>query len=274
MISVTHALVALTSRALGLVLAAVPSHAGQVTFETANTKLTAELFRPEGPGPFPAVVALHGCGGLYTRNKSDLSARHRDWADRLVQAGYAVMFPDSFSSRGFDEICTKHDRPITPEDRATDAIAAALWLKSQSGIDPSRINILGWSHGAMSLLWAIGTDASEPSLFASATAFYPGCRKVARKAGWRPAVPLTILSGANDDWTEPGPCRELAEKAGFRFIEYPGAYHDFDAPNIPVHIRTGLSAVRSGQAHIGTNPDARRAAIDVVMQNLATAHRP
>lgn len=274
MMLLTRNLMAVTSCALSLLLGGTPSHSEQVTFTAANTQLTAEFYRPSGPGPFPAVVALHGCSGLYSRNKSDLSARHRDWADRLVQAGYAVMFPDSFSARGFDEICKKHDRPITPEDRAADAISAALWLKGQTGIDPSRINLLGWSHGAMSLLWAVRTETSgQPSPFASAIAFYPGCRKVARVEGWRPAVPLTILSGASDDWTEPGPCRALAEKSGFRFIAYEGAYHDFDAPNIPVHIRTGLSAVRSGRAHIGTNPQARAAAIDVVMQTLATARK-
>ena len=29
--------------------------------------LEAELYRPDGPGPFPAVVAMHRCGGLYQR---------------------------------------------------------------------------------------------------------------------------------------------------------------------------------------------------------------
>ncbi|MBI5565769.1 MAG: hypothetical protein HY870_12815, partial [Chloroflexi bacterium] len=42
-----------------------------------------------------------------------------------------------------------------------------------------------------------------------------------------------------DDWTEPGPCRELAHRAGFRFVEYPGAYHDFDAPNTPLRVTIG-----------------------------------
>ena len=54
-------------------------------------------------------------------------------------------------------------------------------------------------------------------------------------------------------------------------IAYPGAYHDFDAPGIPVHVRSGLSAVKGGRAHIGTNPAARAAAIGEVMRLLADA---
>ena len=38
--------------------------------------------------------------------------------------------------------------------------------------------------------------------------------------------------GAADDWTPPEPCRILGARAGVRYIEYPGAYHDFDAPDV------------------------------------------
>ena len=67
-------------------------------------------------------------------------------------------------------------------------------------------------------------------------------------------MPLTVLIGAADDWTQAGPCRELAERTGFKFIEYPGAYHGFDAPNSKVRVRKGLGAVKSGEAHVGTDP--------------------
>ncbi len=28
------------------------------------TNITGYLYKPEGPGPFPAVIGLHGCNGL------------------------------------------------------------------------------------------------------------------------------------------------------------------------------------------------------------------
>jgi dienelactone hydrolase len=232
---------------------------------------TAQLFRPDGAGPFAAVVALHGCGGLINKD-DDIAKRETDWARRLVRAGYAVLLPDSFTARGFRQICTVHDRTIFPKDRADDVAAAAEWLGQQTFIDSSRLALMGWSHGAMTVLWAVRPDfmAGTPQ-FKTAIAFYPGCREIAKLADWSPRLPLTILIGAADDWTQPGPCRELAQRTGFTFIEYPGAYHGFDAPNSKVRVRKGLGAVKSGEAHVGTDPEARAAAINEVMGNLAAA---
>ena len=40
----------------------------QVDVPEANVTLHAQLFKPEGNGPFPTVIALHGCGGLAGRH--------------------------------------------------------------------------------------------------------------------------------------------------------------------------------------------------------------
>src|SRR5262249_44071011 len=45
-------------------------------------RLRGILFRPEGPGPHPAVVALHGCSGL-AGTSGAIQARYRDWGQRL-----------------------------------------------------------------------------------------------------------------------------------------------------------------------------------------------
>jgi dienelactone hydrolase len=232
---------------------------------------TAQLLRPAGSGPFPAVVALHGCGGLFNR-EGKLARRETDWAERFLAAGYAVLFPDSFTARGLTQICTVKSRTIFPKDRADDVAAAAAWLGRQPFIDAKRLALIGWSHGAMTVLWAVRPDfMGEGPQFKTAIAFYPGCREIARLPDWRPRLPLTILMGSADDWTQPAPCRALAQRTGFRFIEYPGAYHDFDAPDRRVRVRTGLGAVRGGKAHVGTDPAARAAAIAEVTKILAGA---
>lgn len=235
---------------------------------------TARLMKPTGSGPFPAVVAMHGCAGLLT-TKGELQARERDWAERLVAAGYAVLLTDSFTARGYRQICTTKDRPIEPQDRAHDAAAAAQWLGRQSWADANRLALMGWSHGAMSVLWTVrrGFMARGPH-FRTAIAFYPGCRDVLKLDGWKPAVPLTFLLGALDDWTRPGPCKELAARGGAKVIEYAGAYHAFDTPNLPVRVRKGLPSVKSGEAHVGTNPEARAAAILEVERILRRDLRP
>lgn len=235
---------------------------------------TALLFKPAGSGPFPAVVAMHGCAGLLTA-KGEVQARERDWAERLVAAGFAVLLTDSFTARGYRQICTTKDRPIEPEDRAHDAAAAAQWLGRQSWADANRLALMGWSHGAMSVLWTVrrGFMTRGPR-FRTAIAFYPGCRDVLQLDDWKPAVPLTFLLGALDDWTRPGPCKELAARGGAKVIEYAGAYHAFDTPNLPVRVRKGLPSVKSGEAHVGTNPEARAAAILEVGRILSTALGP
>lgn len=238
--------------------------------------LTAKLLRPAGAGPFPAVVALHGCGGLLGKGGA-VAARENDWAERLVAAGYVVLLADSFTARGLRQICTvdDDDRKITPRHRADDARAAAEWLGQQAYVDKTRMALLGWSHGAMAVLWAVRPGfLGTPPLFNVAIALYPGCRAILKLKDWRPSVPLSLLIGADDDWTEPGPCRQLAEREGFRFVAYPGAYHGFDAPNAPVRVRKHLGAVRSGQAHVGTNPAAREAAIAEIMSTLARSLAP
>src|SRR5437899_1034207 len=61
--------------------------------------LKAVLVRPDGAGPFPAVVAMHGCGGLHNSSGA-VASRYGDWAQHLTQAGFVVLFPDSYGSRG------------------------------------------------------------------------------------------------------------------------------------------------------------------------------
>jgi len=92
--------------------AAAPSAgpAQAVDFEGRDgTRITGWLMLP-AQAPQGAVVALHGCGGLYARTgprQGQLSARHQAMGEMLVGQGYAVLFPDSFTARGVGEVCTQ-----------------------------------------------------------------------------------------------------------------------------------------------------------------------
>ncbi len=219
---------------------------------------------------------FHGCGGLFDRSGDRLNGRHRDWSDRLLAAGYVVFFPDSFGSRGLTSICTDAERSITPRDRVADVRGAFVWLASQPYIDFQRIALLGWSNGGSTVLRSMAPDARPPGNadFRTAIAFYPGCRLLLKEP-WKARVPLSILIGDADDWTPPEPCKMLSQRWGNRFISYPGAYHSFDAPKTPIRIRKGVtySANGSGEVHVGTNEQARAAAIATVMQTLEAAFR-
>jgi poly(3-hydroxybutyrate) depolymerase len=45
-------------------MAASPAAPEPVEISIGEATIHAMLFRPEGSGPFPAVVAMHGCSGL------------------------------------------------------------------------------------------------------------------------------------------------------------------------------------------------------------------
>ena len=56
------ALLVASSPAVAEETVSFPSLDGPVT-GAKPTMLRALLMKPDGPGPFPAIVALHGCGG-------------------------------------------------------------------------------------------------------------------------------------------------------------------------------------------------------------------
>ncbi|HLH93156.1 MAG TPA: dienelactone hydrolase family protein [Xanthobacteraceae bacterium] len=243
--------------------------------------LKSLLFRPEGPGPFPAVVALHGCDGLMTR-KNVLGTRSRDWAEHLVKAGFVVLLPDSFGSRGLGSQCGVRRRAVrSSRERVADANAARHWLQAQTYIEPRHVTLLGWSTGANTVLWTVRrrialaeTNANDID-FRSAVALYPGCGRL-DNAGWSARIPTLILIGAIDDWTPAPACQHMVagargRSAGTSIVVYPGAYHDFDHPNRPVGLRNGvaLSASSTGTVHSGTNPVARADALKRVPEWLA-----
>ena len=104
------------------------------TFQGDGVTLRGTFIAPAGKGPFSAVVALHGCGGLYKKSGA-LSQRHADWARRLVAHGYMVLFPDSFGSRGARSQCrTRHRVARASRERVQDALAAKAYLQSRPDI--------------------------------------------------------------------------------------------------------------------------------------------
>jgi dienelactone hydrolase len=254
------------------------AQAEPVDFPGAHTALNGEIFLPKGAGPFPAVVALHGCGGLFGKS-GDLSARHADWAKRLTEAGFIVLFPDSFGSRGLSAQCRTSDRDARAwRERVDDAFAAADYLNARPDVKHGAVNLLGWSNGGSTVLYTLREAARRrpDQPFAKAVAFYPGCRTPFERGNWHTNIPLLLLIGEADDWTPAEPCKQLVSAAisasePVSIITYPGAYHEFDAPGLAIHVRRGLAftADGGGVAHTGTNEPARADSITRVMAFLA-----
>jgi dienelactone hydrolase len=239
----------------------------QVDITLANGTLHAQLYRPDGDGPFPVVIALHGCGGLAGRSEP-VQQRYRDWAEQLLKDGNAVLLPDSYGSRELGPQCRVKDRErhvLARRERVADIMASRQWLVQQPWAARNRISLMGWANGASALLWAVRPQLSsrnaEPD-FRSAVAFYPDCR-ISSGLGWSARVPTLLLIGAKDDVSSPPACRQMVDGARgrsalARIVVYPGAYHDFDRPNLPLHTIAGTSdASLPDRGHLGSDPEAR-----------------
>ncbi|WP_286192087.1 dienelactone hydrolase family protein [Roseomonas genomospecies 6] len=242
----------------------------------APTPLTGRFLRPKsGPksdGPYPTVVLLHGCSGLYAKT-GRVSARHIDWALTLRAQGYAVLMVDSFGPRGVEEVCTVKDRPVrATEERKRDAWAALAYLRARGDVDGDRIALMGWSQGAGTVLAAYG-PGGQGNGFRAAIAFYPGCRTPLNDAGWQPEGPLLMLLGGKDEWTPAERCLELASREPVKerteVVVYPDAHHGFDSPHSPLRKRHNLATAPAGEATVGTDESARRDAIERVSAFLA-----
>ena len=239
--------------------------------------LTGWLYQPATPGPHRAVVALHGCAGLAGRDGLP-SARHRDWGERWAAAGLVALFPDSFASRGLGPQCRVKERAArASRERVDDAEAALKFLAARPDVEAGSIALVGWSNGGSATLYAVEPRRAPAGVdFARAVVFYPGCRALLQKGGWRSRLPLLLLIGEADDWTPAEPCAALIAAAKAKgdpveIVTYPGAYHDFDHPDLAVHVAQGLAytANGAGAAHSGTDANARDDAIARVTAALA-----
>jgi dienelactone hydrolase len=237
----------------------------QVDIPSGNSILRAQLYKPEGQGPFPVVIALHGCGGLAGRSEPVLP-RYRDWAEQLIREGHAVLLPDSYGSRELGPQCRANEHKVhARRERVEDIMASRQWLVQQPWAAHDRISLLGWANGASALLWAVRPQLSsrgvEPD-FRSAIAFYPDCR-ISAGLGWSARVPTLLLIGAKDDVSSPPACRQMIDgaygrSALTRIVVYPGAYHDFDRANFPLHaIAAASDATLPERGHLGTDVEAR-----------------
>jgi dienelactone hydrolase len=227
----------------------------------APEQIPVRLLKPDGPGPFPAVVIMHDCSGLGPRS----SGAPDRWAAELVKQGYAIAIPDSFTTRGHGGgVCTDPSpsrAEVNPVRRVRDAYAALSYVRTLPYVDGSRVGLMGGSHGGSTTLASMVAPESERDLlardkaagFAAAVALYPGCAerfgdwRVARQSGargpitdyigvYKPIAPLLILIGENDDWTPAESCRkltEIAQKGRYPVAikVYPGVHHSFDNNN-------------------------------------------
>ncbi|MBI1290575.1 hypothetical protein GC173_04945 [bacterium] len=134
---------------------------------TGETLANNKLFVPEGDGPFPAVVVMHGSGGLWSNDNVQagvMTGHFEEWAETFTDAGYIALFVDSYTPRGLVTFSSKRpsDNPLVDDALASDrlvrpqdAYSALAFLRERDDVIDNRVALMGFSQGAQSVLAAV-----------------------------------------------------------------------------------------------------------------------
>jgi carboxymethylenebutenolidase len=126
-----------------------------VTFSTGTAPLEGYLARPEGEGPFPAVVVIHEISGL--------NDNIRDIARRFAREGYMALAVDLFAGRN-RTICMMRfmsQMLLQPLNNGSlDSLRSALtYLENLRDVDPARLGAIGFClGGGFAIAWACRDD--------------------------------------------------------------------------------------------------------------------
>lgn len=241
-----------------------------VHFNSLNSEskvsLAATLNKPEGLGPFPAVVLLHGCGGLQPKVRAGLTHH----ADFLERQGFVTLIVDSFKPRGifdFDGLCRSDSKMLLAREyRLHDAFAAAKYLRSLEFVQPENIFVVGQSHGGKVAMMAVQKGIIEQydfnNKFRAAVAYYPFCQLPPELDS-----PLLVFIGKKDDWTFYYDCRRAKnwlDANMYQVVIYPNATHSFD---LPIGSETYLG--HSLRADRAATQDSRQLMLEFFRESMA-----
>jgi pimeloyl-ACP methyl ester carboxylesterase len=135
-----------------------------VEFYSGRTKLAGKLILPDGAGPYPAVVCVHG-SGMSTRTECDHAI------PALRAAGLAIL---AYDKRGVGDsegiytgVTDLSEKDPSPSlwrmpQLADDALAAVIFLQNLREISPNQIGLIGSSH-AGSIIPQVAANSNIPA---------------------------------------------------------------------------------------------------------------
>ncbi|MBO1076794.1 dienelactone hydrolase family protein [Roseomonas marmotae] len=189
------------------------------------------LSLPPGAGPHPAVVLIHGSGGI--------GAAMPCWVRQLTALGIASFVVDGFTGRGLTSTATDQAR-LGRLAFILDLYRALGLLAGHPAIDPARVALMGFSRGGQAALYAAMTRFQRHwnhsgIVPAAHLAFYPDCATSYLEDTRLSAVPIRVFHGLADDYNTAGRARAYVARlraagADVVMTEYAGAHHGFDNP--------------------------------------------
>jgi len=267
-----HVIVLILAGTLGLAGAAAGADtvAFDVDFAGTKTRVSAYLDRPDGDGPFPAVIILHGCTGLEKKEGGWIWAGIKRHERFLRQAGFVTLIVDSHGSRGMSTALALAKSCWGGKGyavRVEDSYAALAFLEGLPIVRRGAVSAVGFSQGGGVVLRALdlGRAGREEGALAAGVAFYPPCEPTGGLY-----APLLILIGGADNITPQSACQTTKSMASqavhgspLDMFVYPGAHHAFDFP-LDRRIKTPMGT-------IAPDRDAFRDAQDRMLRYLRRA---
>lgn len=194
------------------------------------------LYKPEGSGPFPAVVLAHTCGGL--------QAHMGDRARELVAAGYVVLLLDSYGPRRHTAFC--QPRGVRAPRVYKDAFDGLKHLATLKEVDAARIYLVGLSLGSFAASVAASPEIAKAlgseRRFRASVGWYGSCAFNPKSGPTLQLLypdtdrPVLMLLAGKDQETPIAPCFPLLDtlKAQGRPVSwhvYEQATHGWDKSN-------------------------------------------
>lgn len=216
-----------------------------VEFPSEQLHLKAYLWKPSGPGPFPAVLLSHGSGGPGPMQTSGMTMKEaaETLAPVFVKHGYAFFYPcrrghglsadqgkfiqdsmkDEEAAKGIKARETLQLALLTGP-QLEDTLAALSFLKTVPGIDVRRIAVVGHSFGGQLTILAAERDIAVRAVVTFGAAANSWTKSPELQNRLLAAVkaangPIMLIHAANDYDTTPG--RDLAaelERRHKRFL--------------------------------------------------------
>lgn len=185
---------ALVLLALGLALGAAGQTSAPTTFPSEGKSVTIERFDPQGPGLHPAVMVIHGGGGVQA------GWRMTGLLENLTGAGYIAFVPHYFEGTGGNWAHSANRDQLIAYIRTLND--AARFIAEQPGVQKDGIGLIGFSLGGYVGLALAEEESGHPPPQPS-----PTIRAVIEMYGAMPEFaadrmttmpPVLILHGQDD----------------------------------------------------------------------------
>ena len=129
---------------------AVPELVSFPTFDSGKggpDSIPAWLYKPEGEGPHPVIIVIHG--GPEAQARPSFSSTYQMWVQKL---GAAVIRPNVRGSDGYGKHYMSLDNGFKREDSVKDIGALLDWIATRPDLDQERVAVFGGSYGGYMVL--------------------------------------------------------------------------------------------------------------------------